>query len=158
MAMRVKDVMTRDPITIDGEAPIGTAAAVMREKSVRHLPVVDDAGRLVGMVSDRDLRDAVFAPAIAERLSEVARRRLRGLSGAVENLRVRDLMTWDAVTTTPGASLAQAAAIMFEGRFGCLPVVDKGVLVGMVTERDVLRALGQTLPSVRGIDPDTYLW
>jgi acetoin utilization protein AcuB len=158
MAMRVKDVMTRDPITIDPEAPIATAVAMMREKGVRHLPVVDDTGRLAGMVSDRDLRDAVFAPAIAEHLSQVARRRLRGLSGAVENLRVKDLMTWDAVTTGPGASLAQAAATMFEGRFSSLPVVDKGTLVGIVTERDVLRALGQTVPSVRGIDPDTYLW
>jgi CBS domain-containing protein len=47
---------------------------------------------------------------------------------------------------------------MFEGRFGSLPVMDKDELVGIVTERDVLRALAQTLPSVRGLDPDTYLW
>ncbi len=158
MAMWVKDVMTRDPITIDPEAPVATAVAVMRDKGVRHLPVVDDAGQLGGMISDRDLRDAVFAPAIAEHLSQVARRRLRGLSERVENLRVKDLMTWDAVTIHPGASLAQAAAVMFEGRFGGLPVMDKGTLVGIVTERDVLRALAKTLPSVRGIDPDTYLW
>ncbi|MEK7715328.1 MAG: CBS domain-containing protein, partial [candidate division NC10 bacterium] len=62
MTMHVKDVMTRLPYTIDREAPVATAVAVMRDKSVRHLPVVDDAGRLLGMVSDRDLRDAVFAP------------------------------------------------------------------------------------------------
>lgn len=158
MAKRVREVMSRDPITIDPEAPIATAIAVMRDKSVRHLPVVDDAGRLLGMISDRDLRDAVFAPAFAEHLSLVARRRLRGLSATLEALRVKDVMTWDAVTTKPEASLAQAAAVMFEGRFGSLPVVEKDELVGIITERDVLRALAQTLPSVRGIDPDTYLW
>lgn len=158
MAKRVREVMSRDPITIDPEAPIATAIAVMRDKSVRHLPVVDDAGRLLGMISDRDLRDAVFAPAFAEHLSLVARRRLRGLSATLEGLRIKDVMTWDAVTTKPEASLAQAAAVMFEGRFGSLPVVEKDELVGIITERDVLRALAQTLPSVRGIDPDTYLW
>ena len=65
MTMHVRDVMTRLPYTIDLEAPIATAIAVMRDKGVRHLPVVNEAGRLLGMVSDRDLRDAVFAPAFA---------------------------------------------------------------------------------------------
>ena len=158
MATRVRKVMTRDPFTIDPAAPIATAVAVMRDKGVRHLPVVNDAGTLVGMISDRDLRDAVFAPAFAEHLSQVARRRLRGLTATLETLRVKDVMTWDAVTTRPDAPLAQAAAVMFEGRFGGLPVMDGGKLVGIVTERDVLKALAQTLPAVRGIDPDTYLW
>ncbi|MBI2159681.1 MAG: CBS domain-containing protein [Candidatus Rokubacteria bacterium] len=158
MVKRVREVMSKDPITIDPEAPIATAIAVMRDKGVRHLPVVDDAGRLLGVISDRDLRDAVFAPAFAEHLSLVARRRLRGLSATLEGLRVKDVMTWDAVTTKPEAALAQAAAVMFEGRFGSLPVVEKDELVGIITERDVLRALAETLPSVRGIDPDTYLW
>lgn len=158
MVKRVREVMSKDPITIDPEAPIATAIAVMRDKGVRHLPVVDDAGRLLGVISDRDLRDAVFSPAFAEHLSLVARRRLRGLSATLEGLRVKDVMTWDAVTTKPEAALAQAAAVMFEGRFGSLPVVEKDELVGIITERDVLRALAETLPSVRGIDPDTYLW
>ncbi len=158
MTTRVRDVMTRTPYTIDPEAPIATATAVMRERGVRHLPVVSDAGKLVGMVSDRDVRDAVFAPAFAERLSLVARRRLRGLTGTLENMKVKDVMTWDAVTTEPDALLAQAAAVMFEGRFGSLPVMEKGKLVGIVTEYDVLKALARTLVPVRGIDPDTYLW
>jgi len=158
MTTRVKDVMTRTPYTIDPEAPVATATAVMRDRGVRHLPVVSDEGKLVGMVSDRDVRDAVFAPAFAERLSLVARRRLRGLTGTLENLRVKDVMTWDAVTTEPDVVLAQAAAVMFEGRFGSLPVMEKGKLVGIVTEHDVLKALARTLVPGRGIDPDTYLW
>ena len=158
MGTRVRDVMTKTPITIDPEAPLETAAAVMREREVRHLPVVDEAGRLIGMITDRDLRGAVLAPVFAEHLSPSARHRFRDLSAALGNLRVRQAMTWDGVTIGPEASIAQAAALMFEGRFGSLPVVDRGRLIGIVTERDVLKALAGTLPAVRGIDPDNYLW
>src|SRR3990172_6738808 len=63
--MKVKEVMTRDPLTIDPEAPLGTAMDVMRRKRIRHLPVVDDAGRLMGIITDRDLRQASFGPAPA---------------------------------------------------------------------------------------------
>lgn len=158
MLTRVKDVMTRAPFTIDPEAPVETATAVMRERGVRHLPVVDDTGKLTGMVSDRDVRDAVFAPAFAERLPASARRRLRSVAATLESLKVKDVMTWGGMTIEPDTLLAQAAAVMFEGRIGSLAVVQKGRLVGIVTERDVLRALALTLPSVRGVDPDTYLW
>jgi CBS domain-containing protein len=54
--MTVKDVMTRNPITIDPEAPLATAMAVMKKEGIRHLPVIDDAGRLMGIIPDRDVR------------------------------------------------------------------------------------------------------
>jgi acetoin utilization protein AcuB len=154
----VRDVMSRDPITIDPEAPVATAAATMHERGIRHLPVVDDTGRLVGMVSDRDLRSAVLAPAFLEYLSTSARRRLRGVSERLEDLRIRDAMTWDVATVSPDAPAAQAAALMFERRVGSLAVVDGGRLVGIVTERDLMKALAAALPAVRGADPDTFLW
>lgn len=154
----VREVMTKSPFTVDPEAPVGTALAVMTEREIRHLPVCDPTGRVVGMLSDRDLRCAAFAPAFSEHLSAAARRRVRGVETALENLRVRDVMTWDAVTIGPDAPLAQAAAIMVEGRFSSLPVVDGNRLVGIVTERDALTALARTLPAVKGMDPDTFLW
>jgi acetoin utilization protein AcuB len=156
--MTVKDAMTKSPITIDPDAPLGTAVATMKDRRVRHLPVVDDQGRLIGMITDRDLRNAAFSPALAEYLSRGAQRRLRGVTEAFEEMRVRDAMTWGVVTTRPEAPLAQAAAIMVEGHFGSLPVVEGGKLVGLVTERDVLKALAATMPAVRGLDPDTYFW
>jgi acetoin utilization protein AcuB len=156
--MLVRDVMTGHPITIDPSAPLGTAAAVMQEREIRHLPVVGDGGQLLGMLSDRDLRSAAFAPVVAEFLSPEAQEQLRRLGEGLENLAVRDVMTWAPVTVTPDAALARAAALMFEHRVGSLPVVDDGRLVGIVTERDVLKALAQTLPSVKGVDPDTFLW
>ncbi len=61
--------MTAEPLTIDPETPLGTAMEILRTKGIRHLPVVDDAGRLVGIITDRDLRQAAFAPALAEGVS-----------------------------------------------------------------------------------------
>jgi acetoin utilization protein AcuB len=149
----VREVMTREPITIDPEAPLGTAMEVMRAKTVRHLPVVDDQGRLMGIVTDRDLRQAAFTPALAERLAIRAQRRLRNLGQSMESLRVKDGMTWGVVTTHPEASLTHAALLMFERRVGSLPVVEEGRLVGILTERDVLKALMMDRP-LHEFDPD----
>jgi len=157
MAMKVKDVMTREPITVDPEAPLGTAMEVMRRKRIRHLPVVDDAGRLVGIITDRDLRQATFAPALAEHLSLQAQRRLRGLGQTLEDLRVKHAMTWVVVTTEPEAPIARAAVVMFERRIGSLPVVEDGKLVGILTERDLLLALAKEFPDT-GIDQQGFLW
>jgi CBS domain-containing protein len=155
---QVRDVMTKAPLTIDPEASVATAVAVMRERALRHLPVVDDGGRLTGVVTDRDLRGAVFAPAFAEHLSSAARARLGGLTATLDSLRVRDVMSWGPVTIGPEAPVAQAAAVMITAGIGCLPVVEDGQLLGIVTERDVLKALATILPSVRGADPDNYFW
>ena len=139
--MKVKDVMTKHPITIDAAAPVGTALDVMRTRHIRHLPVLDDTGTLVGIITDRDLRHAALAPALDEYLSVRAHRRTRQLTETLENLRVKDAMTWAVVTTGPEAPLTYAALIMFESRVGSLPVLEHGRLVGMLTEQDLLKAL-----------------
>jgi acetoin utilization protein AcuB len=156
--MRVRDVMTAHPMTIDPEAPVETAVAVMRERGVRHLPVVNERGALIGIVTDRDLRSAMFGSALVEHLPLEHGRRLRALAATLNDVRVSHVMTWEAVTTRPDAPVAQAAAIMADRRIGSLPVVEDGRLVGIVTEHDALKALAATLPCVRGADPDTYLW
>lgn len=155
--MKVKDVMAKDPFTIDPAAPLGTAMDMMRTKELRHLPVVDEAGRLMGIITDRDLRQAAFSPALAEYLSAGAQRRIRQLGQTLEDLRVRDAMTWVVVTTHPDASLAHAALIMSERRVGSLPVVENGKLVGMLTERDVLEALSREGGLLR-FSPEGFLW
>jgi acetoin utilization protein AcuB len=158
MTLRVQDVMAKAPMTIDPDTPLDTAVAVMRERGLRHLPVVDDGGRLIGIVTDRDIRSAILAPAFARYVPDEQRRHLRALATTLDNIPVRDVMTWGAVTIGGQAPLAQAAAVMADARIGSLPVVDGDRLVGIVTERDVLKALAATLPAVRGADPDTYLW
>jgi CBS domain-containing protein len=154
--MDVKDVMTRNPVSIDPDAPVGTAIAIMAEHKIRHLPVVDDAGVIVGVVTDRDLRCAALAPALEGHLSGEARRRLRGVGLTLENLRVRHAMTWHPVTATSDMPLTQAAALMLEKRVGSLPVLENAALVGILTERDALRALAAQVPAVRALP--TALW
>ena len=155
--MKVKDVMTKDPLTIGHEATLGTAIATMRAKGIRHLPVVDDTGALVGIITDRDLRHTAFAPALSEHLSPRANRRLQAMGKALADLRVKDGMTWHVTTTHPDAPLAHAAVVMFEQRVGSLPVVRDGRLEGILTERDVLKALTKECP-VLEFDPEGFLW
>ena len=157
-ANAVRDVMTRQPITIDPEAPLATALSVMREKQIRHLPVVDDRGELVGIITDRDLRSAAMAPSIVEFLPADLRQAVEGAAMILDELRVRDAMTWAVVTTRPDASVAEAGAVMFERRVGSLPVRENGKLVGIVTERDIFKALMMSIQPVRGADPDTFFW
>jgi acetoin utilization protein AcuB len=124
----------RQPVTTIGDAATARdAAALMREQGIRHLPVVDSAGRLVGIVTDRDLRQIVLDIAMRGRVG----RNLEHLGA----LPVREVMTWGAVTVTPGTELRAAAALMRERRLGALPVVDRGRVVGILTERDLVGAL-----------------
>jgi CBS domain-containing protein len=158
MRAAVRDVMTRPPITLDPEAPLATALFVMREKQIRHLPVVDDKGELIGIITDRDLRSATIAPSIVEFLPAGLKSAVEGAATILEELRVKDVMTWTVVTTRPEASVAEAGAVMFERRIGSLPVRESGKLIGIVTERDIFKALMMSIQPVRGADPDTFFW
>jgi CBS domain-containing protein len=150
--MDVKDIMTRNPITIDPEAPLGTAIDVMIHRKIRHLPVVDAQGAIVGIITDRDLRSAALAPALEEYLSVAARRRLRGIGIALENLQVKNAMTTNPVTTASDIPVTQAAALMLERHVGSLLVVDRGALVGIITDRDAVKALSRQVPALRRLE------
>jgi CBS domain-containing protein len=76
---------------------------------------------------------------------------------ALEQLRVRDAMTWDVVTTHPEVALGHAAGVLFFGRFGSLPVLDGAKLVGVLTERDLLRAVTILAPDPP-VDVEGFLW
>jgi acetoin utilization protein AcuB len=135
--LRVKEFMTRSPVTIHPDALVRGAAEVMRSRKLRHLPVVDRGGRLVGIVTDRDLRQVVFDPGIQARLGRAA--------DALGALQVRDVMTWGVVTVRPETAIRDAAWLMREQRLGALPVVQAGRLVGILSELDVLRAFEDAL-------------
>ena len=144
--MKVKDLMTKDPVTVAPDAPVRVAIAQMSERGIRHLPVVDPTGKLLGMLTDRDLAHASFMPLLAEYLGWREAR--------VASPRVRDLMTWSVITTYPEATIVQAALTMFQRRVGSLPVVDDGRLVGIVTERDIVATLTKARTPAEGTPPD----
>jgi len=129
----VKEWMTQPVTTIGADAPVRQAAELMKTRQIRHLPVVENDGRLIGIVTDRDLRQMIFDPMIHERLGDVVE--------ALAGLTVRDIMTWAVITVRPESGIRQAARLMREQKVGALPVVEAGRVVGMLTERDLLRAL-----------------
>ena len=105
----------------------------MRVREVRHLLVTDERERLLGVLTDRDVRQAAFLPMLARHLPSNA--------GGLAAPRVRDIMTWSVVTVSPEADLERAALLMFERRLGSLPVMEDGRVVGILTEGDVFETL-----------------
>jgi acetoin utilization protein AcuB len=136
-SLRVADCMTRGVATIHSDALARGAADMMRTRRLRHLPVVDRGGRLVGIVTDRDLRQVVFDPAL--------RARAGALDDALKSVTVRDVMTWAVVTVRPDTPLREAARIMREQKIGALPVVQGSKVVGVLSEMDVLDAFARAL-------------
>ena len=128
----VKDSMTRGVVVLSPETTVGEALALCRERRIRHLPVLEE-GELVGIASDRDLRSA--APALGD----------PGRASALEKIRISEVMSRDVVTTRPEDPIEEAANRMQERRIGCLPVVEDGVLVGILTSSDVMEALVQLI-------------
>ena len=123
----VRDSMTREVVTVGSETTAAEALALCREKGIRHLPVLE-GGRLVGMISDRDLRSATPALGDSDRAE------------ALERIRVADEMAREVATVRPEDPIEEAAIEMYERKIGCLPVVDDDDLVGIVTSSDVMRA------------------
>lgn len=127
--MTAGDVMTPDPETVTPEATLSDAWDLMRERGVRHVPVVKEDGALVGMLSDRDL---LFSAA-EERL-ELGRSRLE--------VPVVEVMSADVLVVEPETELSEVVSIILEARVGAVPVVRAGTreVVGIVSYVDVLRA------------------
>jgi acetoin utilization protein AcuB len=132
--MQVEQWMNRDPVTVGPQESFRTAMHLIRQKGIRHLPVVEGK-RLVGIVTDRDLRQA--APSGATSLS------IHELHYLLEKLTVREIMTRQVVTIRPDQTVEEAALLLLGHRIGGLPVVREGELVGIITETDILQAFLQ---------------
>ncbi|HXD99833.1 MAG TPA: CBS domain-containing protein, partial [Candidatus Acidoferrum sp.] len=144
----VGDLMTRDVVAVAPDDTLAQAYALMRARRIRHLPVVDRSGRLVGIVTDRDLRQVVFDPTVQARLARA--------TDALRGLTVRDVMTWGAVSVTPATSVRDAARLLHERKIGALPVVEADRVVGILTERDVLATFREMLDE--GVVARPYRW
>jgi acetoin utilization protein AcuB len=136
-SIRVKDRMTQPVVTVRADTPVRVVAGLMRTRKIRHLPVVDRGGRPVGIVTDRDLRQVIFDPAIQERLG--------GQPEALAKLVVSEVMTWGVVTAQRGMDIRDAARLMHEQKIGALPVVGGDKVVGILTESDVLKTFVDVL-------------
>ncbi len=125
--MRVRHIMTSPVVTISSETPVLEAAKLMKERKIERLPVVDD-GKLVGIVTkDRVLRSS---PSMATSLS------LHEIHYLFAKLTVKEIMQRDATTVTPDTTVENAVRLAQEKRVGCLPVVEDGQVVGILTTND----------------------
>ena len=144
--MLVAEVMTRNPVTIRDDDGIDEGLHLMRERKVRRLPVLDASGKMVGIVSDKDLLHAAPSPATSLSVHE--------LHYLLAKLKIKQVMSGPVITVTPDTPLEEAARIMADNKIGGLPVVDeKGGLMGIITETDVFKVLlvllGARTPGVR---------
>jgi acetoin utilization protein AcuB len=143
--MLVRERMSRNPVTIQASASITEALRVMREKRVRRLPVLDEQGKMIGIVSEKDLLYASPSPATSLSIYE--------MHDLLTRLKVTELMTAEVITVSPDMPLEEAALIMADKKIGGLPVLEHGQLVGIITETDIfkvfLEMLGARQPGLR---------
>ena len=127
--LKVRDVMTAQVTTLKRNDKLTLASDVMQLGRIRHLPVLDDGGeQLAGIVSQRDLFRGALAQALG--YGQHASRKL------LDTFAVKDVMTTAVITTSPDTPLVSAAHELIERKIGCLPVVENGRLVGIITEGD----------------------
>lgn len=136
--MLVRDRMSSPAVTVNPEIPFQDALKLMRERQFRRLPVVDNKGRLVGIVAERDLLYASPSPATSLSVWE--------LNYLLSKITIRELMTKEVITTTPDTPIEDAAHLMREKRIGGLPVIDDNHRsVGIITETDIFKTFVEML-------------
>jgi acetoin utilization protein AcuB len=123
-----QDFMKREVVTLSPDASAFEALRLCHVRRIRHIPIVAD-GRVVGIISDRDLRDASPSLGDSERVN------------TMKAMRVGDVMSRKVITASPQDTIVRAAREMYERKIESLPVVDEEELVGIVTSSDVMRAL-----------------
>ncbi len=133
-SLRLKDVMHQDVIRADMDATLGEAMTICFQHRIRHLPVLNSDGKLVGLVTDRDMRFYV-----SHRIGTIME---NNSDRETLHHHLHVIMVRRLITGRPEMSIAQAARLMLDNHVGCLPVVDaENHLVGIVTAGDFLRLI-----------------
>lgn len=132
--MLVENWMTKDVVTITPDRSMMKASKLMKDKGISRVPVVDEDGKIVGIVSDRDIKDA--SPSKATTLD------MHELYYLLSEIKIQDIMTKKVTTIRSDETVEKAAVLMLEGNFGGLPVLDENdVVVGIITDTDVFKVL-----------------
>ena len=132
--MPVKNWMTTDVVSVGPETSLLKVGKLMKDHHIRRIPVVDEAGQVIGIISDRDVRDA--SPSKATTLD------MYEMHYLLAELKAKNIMTAKPITVKPTDTVEQAALIMLDNKVGGLPVVDDaGKLVGIISDHDVFKAM-----------------
>ena len=128
---QVKNIMTKDVFTLREHESLSAAKDLMSLARIRHIPIVDDTGRFAGLLTHRDI--------LAATISELAGIDRETQDEIEAGIPIAEIMQTDVVTVTPELSLKEAARLLLEEKYGCLPVVCGTKLCGIITEADFLR-------------------
>lgn len=143
--MLVRNRMSQPAITVHPDTSLQDALGLMHAERVRRLPVVDRKGKLVGIVSERELLKA--SPSIATTLSKFE------IKEAIKDLKIKEFMSTGVATVTENTPVEEAARIMVDGQISGLPVVRDDEVVGVITETDIfkvfLEIFGARQPGIR---------
>ncbi len=134
--MRMKDIMTKNPVTVDSETSILDARRIMKEKNIRRLPVLEE-GKLVGIVTKRDLDEAAPPPTTSTSAHE--------FHSIISKMKIKEAMKKNLVTLTPETPFEEALKIGQKNKISSFLIVEDGRLVGITTESDILRFLARVL-------------
>jgi acetoin utilization protein AcuB len=129
--MLVGERMSRPVITISPEMPVHDALALFRKEHIRRAPVINKDGKLVGIVSDKDLLNASPSPVTSLSVWEI--------NYLISKIQVSEVMTRKVVTVKADTPIEEAARVMADNKFGGLPVMDDGRVVGIITETDLFK-------------------
>lgn len=130
----VKEIMISSPVTLNREDMLGVADDIMTLGRIRHIPILEGK-RVVGVLSQRDLFRSALVKAMGLKPGEQ--------KDLLKALPIREVMSTPVISVVPGATIKQAARLMMERKIGCLPVLEEGALVGLVTETDILRYVAE---------------
>jgi len=130
--MYVSDWMTKKVFTVGPDDYLSDAITLMKEKNIKHLPVVK-GGKLRGIISDRDIKE--YTPSKATCLD------IYELHYLLAKTKIKEIMVTKVITTSPEAPVEEAAMVLLDRNIDCLPVLDRGSLVGIISDRDIFHAM-----------------
>jgi acetoin utilization protein AcuB len=140
--LTVNDMMTVEPLTVTLQTTLRDVIQLMKLEACRQLPVVDDSGRLVGLITDRDVRLAMNSPFVLhERWQDET---------LLDTATAESCMTPNPLTVTPDTPAYRAAEMLSAYKFGALPVVENGELIGIISVTDYLDHFAAERPEVVG--------
>ncbi|MFP4070653.1 MAG: CBS domain-containing protein [Desulfovibrionales bacterium] len=128
--LTVADLMTSDVFALGDQDTLLTARSIMTLAKIRHIPIVDSENRFAGLLTHRDILNASVS-----RFAEIDQQEQDELDAGIP---IREIMRTDVKTVTPDMHIKEAARLLLEHKYGCLPVIEGEQLVGIVTEADFL--------------------
>jgi CBS domain-containing protein len=138
---RVRDFMTTEPVTLRDDDRLREAVELVMVRQIRHIPVLDARDRLVGIVTDRDIKRTLPSP-----LSSTAREEYEAL---LETTAIGRVMSPNPITVEADADVTDAVQVLVQSRIGGMPVLQGETLVGVFTERDALRGYVELLQALQ---------